>query len=238
MSFAQVETIKSVIDQLLADSKNEIAQLIQQQKTLDLDYGTKASVDVANNPHKDGSKSQTFAKGGAGWWKNSLGKLSGLYNTVQSNDEMLNWFKFGEDSLIKAAWRQVKGLGIYDNGMGEKGKFELTNKVKDYLYSAIGKDNLKRLEGYAGKYVSVPEFDGSTGLLTTDGKIRYTNMLGMLLIYGQKDGRNRLTKYGINVDKIPQILYRYLDPRDIEIAKAIWKSHDFLKPGIEAVEKT
>ena len=238
MSFAQVETIKSVIDQLLADSKNEIAQRIQQQKTLDLDYGTKAGVDVTNNPYKDGSKSQTFAKGGAGWWKNSLGKLSGLYSTVQSNDEMLDWFKLDKESLIATAWRQVKGIGLFDNGMGEKGKFELTNKVKDYLYSSIGKDNLKRLEGYAGKYASVPEFDGSTGLLTTDGKIRYTDMLGMLLIYGQKDGRNRLSKYGINVERLPEILRRYLDPRDIEIVKAIWKSHDFLKPGIENVEKT
>lgn len=238
MSFAQVETIKSVIDQVLADSKNEIAQRIQQQKTLDLDYGTKATVDVKNNPYNDGTKSQTFAAGGPGWWKNSLGKLSGLYNTVQSNDEMLDWFKLDKNSLIATAWRQVKGLGIFDNGMGEKGKIQLSNKVKDYLHSAIGKDNQKRLEGYAGKYVSVPEFDGSTGLLTSDGKIRYTDMLGMLLIYGQKDGRNRLSKYGVNVEKIPQIIHRYLDPRDIEIVKAIWKSHDFLKPGIESVEKT
>lgn len=238
MSLSQIETINSVIEQLLADNKNEIAQRKQQQVMFDKDVAVVAEQEVADNPYRDGSKSRTYAKGGSGWMKNYLDKVSGFYSTFQSNDDMLDWYKISKDGVIGTMWRQVKGLGIFDNGLGEKGKFELTNKTKNYLASSIGKENQKRLESYAGQYVYVPEWQNSNGLLTSDGKLRKTDMLGMLLIYGQADGRNRLSKYDINVDSIPTVLYKYLDPKDIEIVEAIWKSHDFLKPGIENTEKT
>ena len=238
LSLSQIETIKSVIDQVLADSKNEITQRKQQQTLFDKDIGAVAEKDVATNPYRDGSKSKTYAQGGSGWYKQYLTKLSGFYSAFQSNDDILTWYKIPKDSIVGLMWRQVKGLGIFDNGMGEKGKFELTNKVKNYMDSSIGKENQKRVEGYAGKYVAVPEWQNSNGLLTTDGKIRYTDLLGMLMVYGSQDGANRLSKYGIDVKGIPAILYKYLHKDDIQVAKALGKTHDFLKPGIEHVEKT
>lgn len=238
LSLSQIETIKGYIDAVIADSNNVIKARVTEKELFGAIVAERVAAETMANPNYKGDKHKAHSKGGSKWFKEFISSILSVKRFIENNNEMLDAFEVEKNSVLRLLMDQIQGVGVFDNGMGEKAKTELSIKIKDLLTTRMGEETIKRLNSYAGKNIKIAEWVGKEGLTQSDGTIRLTNLIGMLLVYGSEDGRNRLSKFGIDVKTIPRILEKYLHKDDIKIVQAVHEAHGLLKEGIIVTEKT
>jgi len=236
LSFEQLSFVYNKHAELIQQANNDQAIRNQQETLYVGELAPIANEEITSSPDFDPKKAekgnQTVATAGQ--------KLSALLNSVHVYMENLNYttLKLAQGKansfLRKFIYDQLKGIGSYDNGNGEKGAMKERANLKRAI-TQLQKLNkrAKRIKGYAKEIINPPQFAQAQGLVNDRGELTKLQLMTSMLFYGTHTGRQRLENFNVNPDTFLEVADQVLTQDDMDMIQSVWDLYDTFKPKIK-----
>ena len=236
LSFDQLSFVYNKHAELLKHAKSDNMIQVEQEKLYVGEVAPMITEELANHPDKDASKLQRENQVTA-----SAGKrLGAMLRSVALYLPNINFLTMKlaqgkQNSFIrKFIYDQLKGIGAYDTGYGEKATIKERSRLRKAV-TALQKLNnrRKRIQGYAQEIISPFQFAESTGLVDSRGEMTKLQLMTAMLFYGTQTGRQRLGNFNVNPETFLEVANEQLTQDDMDFIQSIWDLYDSFKPNIQ-----
>ena len=236
LSFEQLSYIYNKQSQLVKLAKQDGILRGEQQEMYINEAAREVVEEISGHPESDEKK---LNKGNQREFS-AMRKLQAMVASVGLYMPNINYITMRlsqgkENSFIrKFFYDQLKGIGAYDNGYGEKATNTERAKMNNHLNRLLDKveGRRSRIESYGKEIITPRLWEKSINLLDA-GRMTKLQLMTMVAYYGSKTGRQRLSNFNIDPDSVIEVAEMFLTEDDFHYIQDIWDSFDLLKPRVQ-----
>lgn len=236
LSFEQLSYIYNKQSQLVKLAKQDGILRGEQQEMYVNEAANAVVEEISGHPDSDEKK---LNKGNQREFS-AMRKLQAMVASVGLYMPNINYITMRlsqgkENSFIrKFFYDQLKGIGAYDNGYGEKATNAERAKMNNHLNRLLDKveGRRSRIESYGKEIITPRVWEKSINLLDA-GRMTKLQLMTMVAYYGSKTGRQRLSNFNIDPDSVIEVAEMFLTEDDFHYIQDIWDSFDLLKPRVQ-----